>query len=601
MPRRDRLAPDPVLISKLCLLRWRARTDLLFLCNEVLGYKDVDPVVHGGLISKLQKFPSPMDKETREKFDRFENGRWSYTPIVPMQRLPGKRRLLILDARGHLKTTINAQAHVIQWIINYPEVAILIVQSTSEKAESILQEIKRHFQGNPVFRQLFPEHCPQKRVFEWGTQSSFTTEARPRSCTRKEPTVMAVGIETGSAGYHFDVIKFSDIVEQKNSKTPEACSAIADNFYMMENLLVAPSYWIDVEGTRYSFADVYGRIIETEWKRKAPEKRTWDFYVRSCFRRKTPDGSPERFTPDELGLPFLLDENGKRVPWWPRDASGNPRFTLESLESMESQNPYIFSCQQLNSPSSHGHTVFQVNDSRPVKIRRDVFESNVRVSHYDIAVDTAESDRQDANYSAIVVGAWSAYGKCYIVEIVHGRFMPDRLIEKVLLTAAKYSKRLNSVKIEKTPFVTGLMSGMRRQMDLSGFYPPVELIPRDTRTSKVERITNTLQPWYNSGDVVFLDDLGIEDEPERSRVWSHLLQELEEFPLSRTDDLLDAIADLFQNKQWFGRESPRPSPKVESEIRMRKFLGIEDPFEEWDPDQDSAPRPHPWLDPTGGL
>lgn len=592
---------SPELVAKLRKARWRARTDLLFLCNEILGYRDVDPEVHGGLIERLQHFPRPVGPEAEETFDRFERGKWIYRPIVPITQLPGKRRLLILDARGHLKTTINAQAHVIQWIINYPDIAILIVQSTSDKAEAILAEIKRHFQGNHRFRELFPEHCPQRRIFEWGTQSAFTTEARSRSCTRKEPTVMAVGIETGSAGYHFDVIKFSDIVEQKNSKNPEMCRVITDNFYMMENLLVSPNYWIDVEGTRYHFGDVYGTIIESEWHRKPPERRTWNFYVRSCFKRKIPGGKPPQYTPDELTLPWELDAEGKRIPWWPRDRSGNPRFTLEALEAMESQNPYIFSCQQLNMPSGSGITIFQVDEKRPVKIKRKIFEERIRISHYDITVDTAESDSPDANYSAIVVGAWSAHGKCYIVEVIHGRFLPDKLIEKILLTAAKYRRRLNSVKIEKTPFVTGLMAGLRRQMDLSGYYAPIELIPRDTRTSKIQRITNTLQPWYTAGDVVFLDDLGIDDENERARVWSHLLTELEQFPLSRTDDLLDAISDLFQNKPWFGREQARPSPEVERDIAVRRYLGIEDPFEEWEGEDSGPPRVPSWLESTGGL
>lgn len=592
--------PDPDVIEKLRTARWRARTDLLFLCNEILNYRDVCESVHGGLIDRLQKFARPLTKEDRRKFDRFENGRWLYTPIVPMQKLPGKRRLLVLDFRGALKSTINVIAHSIQWIINYPDIAILIVQSTSDKAEALLSEIKRHFQANPRFRQLFPEHCPQRRINEWGTQAAFTTEARTSGCTRKEPTVMAVGIETGSAGYHFDVIKFSDIVEQKNSKTPEQCAAIADNFYMMENLLVSPNYWIDVEGTRYHFADIYGQIIENEWNRVPAESRKWNFYVRSCFRRRTPDGRSEKFTPDELTLPFLLDENGKRIPWWPYDASGNPRFTLEALESMERQNPYIFSCQQLNSPSAAGMTIFTVNDSRPVKIRREVFEEKIRVSHYDITVDTAESDSISANYSAIVVGAWSGHGKCYVTEIVHGKFLPDKLIQKIIETAVKYRPRLNSVKIEKTPFVTGLMAGLRRHMDLAEVYIPIELIPRDTRTSKIERITNTLQPWYNAGDVVFVDDLGIDDEEERARVWGHLLRELEQFPLSKTDDLLDAISDLFQNKQWFGRETPRPTPRMEQDLMIRRYLGIEDPFEPWDPRNTEA-TVHKWLEKTGGL
>jgi hypothetical protein len=201
-------------------IRWRCRWDLGFLCREILGYPDVNDEVHGTLISRLQQFPRPNGIHFYNN-DRIEQGRIFYTPIEPNPlKLPGKRRFLILDARGHLKTTINAQAHTIQWILNYPDIAMLIVQSNTEKAEMILGEIKAHFQANPKFRAFFPDHCPTRRIFDWGTKGDFTTEARSRSCTRKEPTLMCGSIDKGSAGLHFDVQKFSDIVEPNNSSSP---------------------------------------------------------------------------------------------------------------------------------------------------------------------------------------------------------------------------------------------------------------------------------------------------------------------------------------------------------------------------------------------
>jgi len=92
---------DPRL-RKLKLARWRARTDLLWLCNEILGYKDVSNRVHGPLLGRLQKFPKPTEQQLEEN-DVFSHGKWTYTPLVPMMELGGKRRLLILDSRGCLK------------------------------------------------------------------------------------------------------------------------------------------------------------------------------------------------------------------------------------------------------------------------------------------------------------------------------------------------------------------------------------------------------------------------------------------------------------------------------------------------------------------
>ena len=179
-------------IDKIRLARWKARTDLGFLCREVLGYKDVDDYVHGPIMRTLQAFPKPDRKQFAEH-DVFDGKTWRYTPLFKhVQDLQGKRRRLILAHRGLMKTTVNVQANTIQWILNYPSVAIAIFQSNLDKSEDILKSIRHHFRYNETFRRLFPEHCPQTRVDEWGLKNELTTLARPRSESRREPTLKAL-------------------------------------------------------------------------------------------------------------------------------------------------------------------------------------------------------------------------------------------------------------------------------------------------------------------------------------------------------------------------------------------------------------------------
>ena len=826
--------------------RWACRTNLEFLSRHVLGHKHVEKKVHGSLINSLQKFTVPNDHQYYDN-DRVVDGQWNYTPLIPIQRLEGKRRTLILDARGHLKTTINMVAHSIQWLLNYPDISILLVQANLDKAQMFLDEIKRHFQYNQKLRRLFPEYCPQRKVEDWGTMSEFTVEARNKSLTRRESSVMTASIDSATAGLHFEVMKFSDVVEPQNTGTITQIMAVRKNFIMMQNLLISPVYWIDVEGTRYNFcfdgdtnitmgdwsqkpikdikvgdeivgweltnkrylkkttviakgsfiektnkytfesgrsiictpdhkfwrgkqwkknsknkeyseikrlksvrrlmipcvknetcesgwlagiydgegtfgknpnhpsgvisicqsmhnptvierirtsltaldfnyreqwhdpaikgnkkwkkrcnfyivdgwqaryrflteiqpvrkekilaslfgqlqtdedkivavedagerevhwlecgtgnyiadglcsknSDLYGSILEQEEK-KAPEKRNYKIYVRGCFKKKTPDGKPQKFLPEELDYDDLLDENGKRIPWWPIDTEGNPRFPLDKLEDEESQDPYIFSCQKLNKPQGgiDGQEIFSPDKFFPQISQKD-FKSNVRVAYYELSIDTAETDNERSNYSAIVVGAWSSNGRCYIVEIVHGKFLPDELVKRIFITAKKYAHRLNCIKIERTPFVRGLMVSIRSIMDRNPElnYPIVE-IPRDTHVSKTERILNTLQAPYKEGNIRFV----VPDEPteEEKRILKHLKEELRRFPKYEYNDILDACADLFQEKEWFGREIARPTFEQATQDAYLKLLGVESALDEM---SDGTLNPS-WYNKTGGL
>jgi hypothetical protein len=534
--------------------RWKARTDIGWLCREVLNYSDVSDAsggpwraLHQPIVDVLQKFPSP----TQDQFDKNDvivNGKWEYKPILPLEALPGGRRTLILDPRGHLKTTINSIGHTIQWILNYPRIAILIFMGQDQKASDVLNEIKGHFQYNQYFRELFPEYVPWKGIDQWGRADRFITEARPKWDVRKEPTVMTGAIEKGAAGYHFEVIKFSDIVDENNI-SGNGLEIVRKKFYISANLLIGPKYWMDVEGTTYHFGDIYRKILDSEME-AVLEKRTYKIHIRSVFKRNIPGG--ESFTPDDMKYPFLLDEQGNRIPWWPE------RFPLKELEQQEKVDPFEFASQKLNWPiaTMEGYVAFPVNNEFPKKISRQDYQ-NIRVAYKEITVDLAETDNQRSNYTAIVVGAVSQSGKLYVEEIYHGRFLADKVINIIFGIALKHRRFLRVIKIEETGYLRGLMASINRVLDTDlrpkGINFVIEPVKRGNRQKKLDRIEKSLQPWYKNDDLRFLDDINKD-------AWAHLLKELEQFPAGQTDDILDAVADFLANKEYFGREAARFNP-----------------------------------------
>lgn len=194
-------------------LRHRARTNLFFLANEVLAPPDSQIMTmgaHGCIVDHCQAFKGRIELLGKKNDPlRWKNGVPVIThsvPAVPIAELEGSRDNLLLVSRGHLKTTIHTVAHIIQWIINYPDIRILICTATDEKASLMVTEIKSHFQFNPRFRFMFPELCPDARkVSDWGSKTEFTVPGRNRRT--KEPTVMTASVGKALASTHHDVIK----------------------------------------------------------------------------------------------------------------------------------------------------------------------------------------------------------------------------------------------------------------------------------------------------------------------------------------------------------------------------------------------------------
>ncbi len=522
--------------------RYLARTDLKWLCQKVLNraapYHIFQPGVHDKMVEHLQKFDVQGE-------DRLIEGRGFeyFPPGDPNLVLTGSRRRLLLAPRGWFKTSYNVIAHTIQWILNYPDVTVLIVHASQEVAEHMIIQIKNQFQANPVMRYFFPEFCPSPSVKEWGTRQYFSTPAR--TVFTMAPTVSVGGIESIRTGMHYHVLKFTDIVDEKNSSTREQCKKIIYSYGMCRNLLISPSYWIDIEGTRYDFGDLYGRVVD-EWLTEPEDGKTFQIFTMGCYHKDL-NGKVERFTPDELSAPYLLDAAGHKISRFPNE------FPLDKLEAMRKDpvtGEQLFCSQQLNDPTATEDT----QQPFPLKYLRWKTGEELKkipMQYYITTIDTAEKVTDRSDYTAIVTCGWDRYGRCYVVDVRLGKYLPEEIVEHVFGVHQKYKPV--KILVEETGFVRGLQPSVARVRDTLGIYPNFEFIPRDTLHSKAERILG-LQPFYKNGMIYFSKDL-------TDFVKDQLQHQLSRFPKYQHDDLLDALADQLQHKQFFGVTKPAPSER----------------------------------------
>ena len=142
----------------------------------------------GPILDTLQHFPGADEfHKTAADFADAMNGKIMWRPKVMMQDLepnPGcvsGRQTLILFPRGHAKSTLATVAHALQWLINYPNVRILITTATETLVTSFIIQIRDHLRNNLQLRQLFPELVPRSldgKIPELGNLSGFMLPGR---------------------------------------------------------------------------------------------------------------------------------------------------------------------------------------------------------------------------------------------------------------------------------------------------------------------------------------------------------------------------------------------------------------------------------------
>lgn len=543
-------------IKKLCEARWMARTDLIWLASNVLGKKRILlSKERSPFIELLQKFPSPPSIEEKLEQDSpyihpvTNKLTFYYRPLFTLENLKGSRRNLIIDPRGWFKSTLNTFSHSIQWIINFPSIAIATVQSSVPKAQDNAKEIRDVFKYNALFRELFPEHCPQNNIESFGTSTKFTTLARPQSENRKERTIEALSIESYVSGYHFDILKFADIVEEANSTFETGRNLIFHQFGQFFNILKAPAsqYWMDVEGTRYHEDETYGRIIKQELE-LPPEERTWVIHVRGCYRKKSPSGEPLKYTIDELEYDDYVDENGNRESNYPELESVE---ALQKLERTPPMTPALFACQKKCNPLDYDDTdkPFPLKYLNIMTLKQyELLAETKLLSQVEVAVDTAETQTSTSCENAIIVCQWTTTNKAILRDIRHGKYTALELLENLYYVYRVYKP--TRYYLERTGYNAGLEALFtERTRTQPHKYPPLPIkwIDRSKRQDKDARIMANLQPFYLSGNLNVIDTVPGLDA---------LKKQLSGFPKLRGKDIIDPLSDLFINRQYILNQPP---------------------------------------------
>lgn len=448
--------------------REKCLADPIFL-GEVLGY-DVQEDVH------------------RELFDSLQTK---------------KKKRMVLWQRGAFKTSCVV-IFAVQCILKDPDIRILAMQATLKLTYGWVKEIRSHFDGSNTkskLPSLFPEFCWTGKK---SAVAAFTCPARKRKHL-KEQTVTAASPRAVQTGQHYDLMLFDDLVNTANFRNVELLDKLESEFYHFLPLL-DPQGDVLVTGTRYSFADIYARIIA-----KDKGVGEWEFSIKGCYK---PDGT--------LVFPERLTKDGRKIG-----------FTAELLVSLRRDDPVMFGPQYLNEVLQSDDQLFPPSVlQRATKSKADPeFPAQAACI---FVVDLAPTSTTKSDSNVVTVGKPDGRGRVWVEDIVGGQWSPFAFGTKIIELYLRH--RPVRILLEKQAGAEYFAEFLRVLARDRGLTLPLDFTKsRRQKDAKVLTIA-ALESAFKTGRLFLLAS---------ATDYEQTTEEFAQFPRGRYDDRADCIAMLY--------------------------------------------------------
>lgn len=412
---------DPTDESTWIGLRNKARADLFWFGREVLK-KDLEPVTHQIV----------CDQFVKKNFVGMYKLGYTLGDVHKAIKKQGRfdvegnatREMMLLDPRGFFKSTIDG-LDATQWLINCPDIRILILTGEFKLAVAFLSEIKGYFfqpenSDATDFHLLFPEYV--LRGVDGTSEQPLECPARKH--IQKEPSVWVNAIVANLSGWHCDIKKGDDIVTDENSNTKQAREKLKKKYDGTRNLL---DEWglADHIGTRYFPDDWYGTRIDIMGKGKG--KVPLKYFCRQCWEVKPGFAEIELkdLTEDMVILNF------------PEKA------TWESLQEKLNEDIIGFRCQQLNEPAGDDNDGWKIAFTEDA-LRKNVYQISASPQIGDIVTvwDTALTHGKQSDFSvgvaARIVELEPGKKGLSVLEIVCDKWRQTELAFQVVMFTKKW-------------------------------------------------------------------------------------------------------------------------------------------------------------------
>lgn len=186
---------------------------------------------------------------------------WIYDRCREVEADPDDR--LDLWSRYHYKSSIITFAGTIQDVLVDPEITVGIFSNTIRISRPFLTQIMEELESNEDLKRIYADVLwsnPRKESPLWSVDSGIIVK---RKGNPKEATIEAHGlIEALPTGKHFRMLKYDDIINEHAVTNPDQIKKATERFELSDSLGVGEATRKQFAGTRYSFGDTYGILIE---------------------------------------------------------------------------------------------------------------------------------------------------------------------------------------------------------------------------------------------------------------------------------------------------------------------------------------------------
>jgi len=404
---RDRARKDLYWLGKLILKKDLTRCHIA-PCYLMFVQKDFDGVYHddytiGEVHQAIER--QRRDRTVKEEYENY---------LGPLT----SKDMLWLDPRGAFKSTLDG-IDCVQWMLNCPDIRILILTGEYKLALAFMSEVKGYFyrpekEDPTLLQQLFPEYILTGE--DGSSKQPLLCPARVH--VQVSPTVWCNSIDANLSGWHCDIRKMDDVVTDENSNNQDARGPEGSLKMKIDGSdnLVDEWGFTDMVGTRYYTDDYYGERIKTRGP-EAPLR----YLCRPAWQVK----------PEYANVPLLQIKAEMVNLLFPE------KLSFRSLRQKLSKNILMFRCQQLNEPAG---------DLDSITFSEDVLRSRIVPKapgdgEKFIAWDTSYAKSSDADYSAGACGEIVKIGEeweLFVIEVIYGKWRPSELDHRIIQFELKH-------------------------------------------------------------------------------------------------------------------------------------------------------------------